>query len=224
MKFYGSLTIVIYLPNYFFYLTSVFIPFLFMINLPDRNEGSLKWFNQVVHKYYPCLCDFAFVITQSKGFSEEIVDDVFMKIWDRREEVSHIENLTSYLYKAVRNTSLNYLEKKNRLHFVSFENLPEINLPSEMRTPEEDIISKETYRDISHIINSLPAKCRLIFKLAKEDGLKYKEIASLLDLSEKTIENQISIALKKVAECLKKGKSLSGKIKNGLSGLLSALL
>jgi len=195
-----------------------------MNNLPDRNEGSLKWFNQVVNKYYPCLCDFAFVITQSKEFSEEIVDDVFLKIWDRREEVSHIENLTSYLYKAVRNTSLNYLEKKNRLHFVSFENLPEINLPSEMKTPEEDIISKEAYWDITRVINSLPAKCRLIFKLAKEDGLKYKEIASLLNLSEKTIENQISIALKKVSECLKQGQSLSGKIKNGLSGLLSALL
>jgi RNA polymerase sigma-70 factor (family 1) len=191
-----------------------------MHDLPDRNEGSLKWFNQVVHKYYPCLCDFAYIITQSKDQSEEIVDDVFMKIWDRREEVSNIENLTSYLYKAVRNTSLNYLEKSKRHHFMSFDNLPEISIPSEIRTPEEDVISQETYRDISQVINSLPRKCRLIFKLAKEDNLKYKEIANLLNLSEKTIENQISIALKKVAECLKKRQILIGKIKNGLSGLL----
>jgi RNA polymerase sigma-19 factor, ECF subfamily len=192
-----------------------------MNDLPDRNEGSLKWFNQVIHKYYPCLCDFACVITHSREFSKEIVDDVFIKIWDRREEVSHIENLASYLYKAVKNTSFNYLEKKNRHHFVSFDNLPEISLPSELRTPEEDIISKEIYRDISQVINSLPEKCRLIFKLAKEDNLKYKEIADLLTLSEKTVENQISIALKKIAECLKKRNILSGKIKNRLSGLLS---
>jgi RNA polymerase sigma-70 factor (ECF subfamily) len=188
-----------------------------------RNEILLKWFNQTVNKYYPYLCDFAYSITLSRELSEEITDDVFMKIWDRREEVSQIENLPSYLYKAVKNTSINYLEKIKKHHIIPFENLPEISIPSFKNTPEDELISKEFDQDYLKTINSLPDKCKLIFRLAKEDGLKYKEIAILLGISEKTVENQISIALKKICDCLKKNNDLNFKRKSGLSNLLSLL-
>lgn len=186
-----------------------------------RNEILLKWFNHLVTKYYPYLCDFAYTITLSRELSEEIVDDVFMKIWDRREEVSQIENLPSYLYKAVKNTSLNYLEKIKKHRIIPFENLPEITLPTYHGSPEDEYISREFDDDYNKTINSLPDKCKLIFRLAKEDGLKYKEIATLLGLSEKTVENQISIALKKITECLKKNKDFHLKKKNGFTGLMS---
>jgi len=186
-----------------------------------RNEILLKWFNHLVTKYYPYLCDFAYTITQSRELSEEIVDDVFMKIWDRREEVSQIENLPSYLYKAVKNTSLNYLEKIKKHHIIPFENLPEIQLPAFQGSPEDEFISREFDEDYNKTISCLPDKCKLIFRLAKEDGLKYKEIASLLGLSEKTVENQVSIALKKITECLQKNKDFHLKKKKGLTGLLS---
>lgn len=192
-----------------------------MNNQAVRNEILLKWFNHLVNQYYTYLCDFAFTITKSHELSEEIVSDVFLKIWDRREEVSHIENLPSYLYKAVKNTSLNYLVKINKHHIIPFEDLPEIHLPVDIKNPEDEMISKEMYRDFVLALETLPDKCKLIFRLAKEDGLKYREIANLLGLSEKTVENQISIALKKITACLTKSNDLHLKRKKGLSGLLS---
>jgi RNA polymerase sigma-70 factor (family 1) len=186
-----------------------------------RNEILLKWFNNLVNRYYPYLSDFAFTITHSRELAGEIVDDVFMKIWDRREEVSHIENLPSYLYKATKNTSLNYLEKINRHPVIPFENLPEISIPGFQVSPEDELISEEFNREYINIINSLPGKCKLIFRLAKEDGLKYREIAVLLDISEKTVENQISIALKKITECLKKTSHFHPKKNKGFLGSLS---
>jgi RNA polymerase sigma-70 factor (ECF subfamily) len=186
-----------------------------------RNEILLEWFNHLVNKYYPYLCDFAYIITHSRELSEEITDDVFMKIWDRREEVSQIENLPSYLYKAIKNTSINYLEKIKKHHIIPFENLPDINPLIQHNSPEDELISKEFEQDYNNTINILPEKCKLIFCLAKEDGLKYKEIASLLGISEKTVENQISIALKKITECLKKNKDFHLRRKPGLTGLLS---
>lgn len=189
-----------------------------------RNEIHLKWFNHLVNKYYTCLADFAYTLTRSRELSEEITDDVFIKIWDRREEVSQIENISSYLYKAIKNTSLNYLEKINRHHIIPFDTLPEIHIPTHYNTPENEYISHELDNGLAKAVESLPEKCKLIFRLAKEDGLKYKEIASLTGLSEKTIENHISLALKKIMDCLQKNTDVKKPRKRGLSGLLSFFL
>jgi len=189
----------------------------------EHNEFLVNWFNRLVESYYARLCDFSFYVVHSREMAEEIVDDVFMKVWDRIDEVYHIENITAYLFRAVKNTALNYLESKYRHPVDFFDNLSEIFVPIEMKNPEEEMISGQLMAAISEAIQALPERCKLIFLLAKENGLKYREIADILGLSEKTVENQISIALKKISEQLQKGQLPSKGRNKGISGFLSSV-
>jgi RNA polymerase sigma-70 factor (ECF subfamily) len=102
---------------------------------------------------------------------------------------------------SVKHTAFNYLKKSKR---VSVINLDEVHchISETVMNPEESLISAEQVNEIHKAIAALPAKCRLIFKMVKEDGLKYREVATLLNLSSKTIENQMGIALSKIGQSL----------------------
>jgi RNA polymerase sigma-70 factor (ECF subfamily) len=143
------------------------------------------------------LLHFAFTIVHNRELAEEIVADVFIQIWKRRVKMAAIENLPWYLYATAKNISLNYLHKEQKQKFVELEI---INPPLYTIEPQavQHLISKEFLQSINNAINELPPKCRLIFKLVKDDGLTYKETAELLNLSVKTIETQMAIALKKI--------------------------
>lgn len=139
----------------------------------------------------------ALAIVQSVEMAEEIVEDVFIAVWKHRSRLTEINNLQLYLYVSTRNISRSYLRKYKNRHFINFD---EVQLPYFRVdiTPEDMLISSEMVQRINAAINELPPKCRLIFKLVKEDGLKYREVAELLHLNVKTVENQVGIALKKV--------------------------
>lgn len=147
------------------------------------------------------LLQFAFTIIPLKQVAEEIVEDVFIKIWEKRQRVAKIENLKMYLYITTRNISYSYYRKYHKRKYVG---LDELTLPCYQLnvTPEEIMISAQTLQSIQYAINNLSPQCRLIFKLVKEDGLKYKEVAQILQLSPKTVENQMGIALKKIHNAL----------------------
>jgi RNA polymerase sigma-70 factor (ECF subfamily) len=141
------------------------------------------------------LFQFAFAIIHSKEVAEEIVEDVFIRVWQKRARIAKVENLTWYLYITTRNISFNYHRKFSKVKYI---NLDEITLPFYQLDcdPEQLMISTELLQHINRAINELPPRCRLIFKLVKEDGLKYRQVADLLGLSAKTVENQMGIALK----------------------------
>jgi RNA polymerase sigma-70 factor (family 1) len=168
--------------------------YLIQCGIADGDEQALK----KLYEYYANrLFHFAFTIIHSKELAEEIVEDVFIKIWNKRTTIANIENFNMYLYVAARNISCNYLRKHNKKKVID---LNEVSLPYYYvgATPEELMITSETLSKINQVINDLPPKCRMIFKLVKEDGLKHREVAELLDVSVKTVENQIGIALKKI--------------------------
>lgn len=161
----------------------------------DKNdESALK---ELYDAYGDRLFHFAFAIVHSRETAEEIIEDVFIKVWEKRSRIAVMENLMYYLFTATKNISCNYLRKYNRKKNVSLE---ELSLPYYYinSSPEDLFVTRETLQRINHAINGLPPKCRIIFKLVKEDGLKYKEVATLLNLSTKTIENQMGIALQKL--------------------------
>ncbi|MBX3239243.1 MAG: RNA polymerase sigma-70 factor [Chitinophagaceae bacterium] len=144
------------------------------------------------------LFQLAYAIVKSKEVAEEIIGDILLKVWQKREEMAAIENLRLYLYVTTRNYCFSYLRKTTgRPKEFSFE---EVYQPYYhfAKSPEELLITREILQTINQTINCLPAKCKLIFKLAKEDGLKHKEIAVLLDISIKTVESQMAIALKRI--------------------------
>jgi RNA polymerase sigma-70 factor (ECF subfamily) len=154
-------------------------------------------FQQLFNIYAGGLTRFTFSILKNKELSEEAVSDVFFKIWLHRSRIAEIENFKAYLYTTSRNISLNYLDKEKRKKAVSLDEIS-VNLPIDEICPESDMISKELKEAIGRAIDHLPERCKLIYSLAKIEQLKYKEIAEILDISVKTIDHQLTIAIHKI--------------------------
>lgn len=150
---------------------------------------------------FPALVRYAFIYVKSKESSEEVASDVLFNIWKHRRKLIVINDLQMYLYISTRNTAFNYLKKENRNATFDLDQNT-IWLKADDVTPEQLTISSEIYNKITNAIRQLPPKCQIIYKLIKEDGLKYKEAAELLHLSIKTIETQMGIAMKKLHEAL----------------------
>jgi RNA polymerase sigma-70 factor (family 1) len=152
------------------------------------------------HFFLP-LKSFSFSILKTKEIAEEVVSDVLIEIWARRKQLPEIEDLKMYLYVSVRNTSLRKLQQTQKTTVLSLDDL-EVEFASADPDAEASLITGELAKKIELAIEQLPQQCKIIFKLAKEDKLKYKEIAVLLNISVKTIDNQLSTALKKIASAL----------------------
>ena len=152
------------------------------------------------HFFLP-LKSFSFTIIKSKELAEEIVSDVLIEIWAKRKQLTSIDDLKMYLYVSVRNASLRKLQQGKKRMALSLDDV-NVEFASSFENAETILLTHELSKTIDAAIQQLPQRCKLIFKLAKEDRLKYKEIALLLNISVKTIDHQVSIALKKIAEVL----------------------
>ena len=152
--------------------------------------------------YHSKLIEFSILITHSRPASEEVVSDVFMNIWKNRSQLTRIENFHLYIYIVTKNLSINCLLKlKKERTFCLDEMIVEFR--SIYLDPEQMMITAEMFQRIREAVHQLPPKCRLIFKLVKEDGLKHREVAQLLNLSIKTVENQMTIALRKIGQSIR---------------------
>ncbi|MBO9729735.1 MAG: RNA polymerase sigma-70 factor [Chitinophaga sp.] len=170
-------------------------------DIPELQKRIYGGDTQAFKELYDCFCtpllQLALAIVHNREMAEEIVADVFIAVWKNKEGLYQASNPKWYLYAATRNIALNYLRKyahKKTLH------LEEAYLLEYEVNPEAQLINTEMMRHINRAIHELPPQCRLIFKLVKEDGLKYKEVAMLLNISIKTVENQVGIALKKLTK------------------------
>jgi len=165
-------------------------------------ESDDEWaFGELFRLYYPRLLSFAEAMLNSREPAEETVEDVFLKLWENRKVLPAINNLTYYLLVSVKHQALDYLDKMKRHSVISFEDIS-FDIGEMEPNPETTFISTESIRIIQAAINTLPPRCKLIFHLIKEDGLKYREAADLLNVSVKTVETQMSLALRKVGEAL----------------------
>ena len=175
-----------------------------ILNLSKRIslEDDEKAFRKLVDLFSSRLFGFAQSFLKDKLLSEEVVSDVFFKLWVHRKDLAEIENLKAYLFKATYHTSLNYLDANQRKKAISLEDV-EVDLGVDTISPETKMIDKELKEIIEKAIESLPDRCKLIYKMAKVEEMKYKEIAELLNISIKTIDNQLSIAIRKIGEVIR---------------------
>ncbi|MEO9020914.1 MAG: RNA polymerase sigma-70 factor [Ginsengibacter sp.] len=164
--------------------------------------GDQAAFRQVYHHFYKKLLQFAFILTKNREVSEELVEDVFIKFWKNRQNAETIRNLKVYLYIAVKNTCLNYLSSKANESITKPFDAINIELSGPI-CPDQLLIFQETFAKIKSAIETLPPKCKVIFKLIREDGLKYKEAAEVLNLSPNTVDAQMTIAIRRVASLVK---------------------
>lgn len=164
--------------------------------------GDEEAFRQIFEYYAQKLTQFSYSITRNKDAAREVLDEVFVKVWKNRTKLPEIENLTTYLYTAVKNSSLNYLSRKANEQKTEPFDFVSISL-STATTPEESMISAELFKKINDAVEFLPPKCKMIFKLVREDGLKYKEIGEILNISVNTVDAQMVIAIRKISEKVK---------------------
>jgi RNA polymerase sigma-70 factor (family 1) len=154
-------------------------------------------YKELFTSLYSYLFRFAKTLLKSRESAEEVVSDVFIKVWERRRELEKIDNLKVYLYVSTRNIAYNYLDKQKRNLTNSIDDF-ETEFTSIYFDPEQLLVTADMLALIQKAIDQLPPKCKMIFKLAKEDGLKYREAAEVLNISIKTVENQLAIALQKI--------------------------
>ena len=161
----------------------------------------MKSYEELYHLMFEHLHRFSYSIVKSNEAAEEIVSDVFIKLWQIRDRLNEIGNLRVYLFAIAKNFSINYIHKNYKNSSFSIEEM-DIEPVVTVGNPEELCISAEMIGRIRQAIRDLPPQCRLIFQLVKEDGLRYKEAADILDISVLTVRNQLAIAVRKIAEVL----------------------
>ncbi|MEX0686742.1 MAG: RNA polymerase sigma-70 factor [Balneolales bacterium] len=157
-------------------------------------EEDRDAFKDIYRKYNANLCEFAFWMVNNREDAEDLVHEVFLNIWENRHTWEATDNVRSYLYRSVKNKSLNYLRHQSVVK--KWEDMSKSIESASPASPEDNLLENELKERIHSAINSLPERRRKIFLLNRNHKLRYKDIAELLDISYKTVETQISRSLK----------------------------
>lgn len=167
---------------------------------------DMKAYKELYLLMFDGLFQFSYSFVKSKQVAQEIVSDVFIKLWQIRNQLNAIDNLKPYLFGITKNFSLKHLARASKNLSIQLDDieLDEIDIEAliEFKNPEDLCISKETIKNIIQAIQDLPPQCQIIFSLVKVEGLKYKEVARLLNISVFTVRNQVAIATKKIEDAL----------------------
>jgi len=162
------------------------------ILLEKLAEGDTSAFSSIFEVYYKDLVMFAFTFTKNSGDAEEVVQDVFVSLWEKRSELKLHGSLKSYLLKSVQNKCLD--EIRRRKVRENFANDAEHQLLYANDT-EDYILYTDLQRQLDHLLAQMPDELAQAFRLNRFDGLKYREIAQQLNVSERTVESRISKVL-----------------------------
>lgn len=162
-------------------------------------EPENRDFEKIFKEHYKSLCDFAYNLLQDRDLAKDTVQEVFLKLWKNRDNLEMGTSIRSYLFKATSHTALNHLRFSKKIIRMDEEGFNAMSSPS----GTEEIGFKELELKIRASIDRLPPKCKVIYLLSRHEGLKYQEIADTLDISLKTVENQMGIALEKLRNDLK---------------------
>jgi RNA polymerase sigma-70 factor (family 1) len=164
--------------------------------------GNQKAFSDLYARFSKRLLAFSHSLVHAHEIAEEVVEDVFVGIWGRREEIAKIDNLAVYLYVAVKNRSLNRLSEKAKSLITQPYDLLEPQIEALNEDPHSIMVTAEMLARMNSAIENLPPRCKMIFKLIREDSLRYKEVAEILNISVNTIDAQMAIAVKRISEAL----------------------
>ena len=162
------------------------------------NNDDEKAFELLFHLLNNSLTKFCILYVNQREIAEEIVSDVFVKCWLNRKTLTEILNPETYLFVAVKNQSLNHIKKYSSIHLVQIEETNSVEFVNTYN-PQREIENKELVFRMDKAITALPQQCRIVFRLIKEDGMKYKEVAEILNISPRTVQTQLFRAVKKLS-------------------------
>lgn len=176
--------------------------------LKELKYGSKKAFEYVFKTYYDSLCRYAEEILKDRDYAEDVVENLFVRIWEDRKKINYHTSIRSYLYRSTYNASLNILRKKKsenkyRDFFIHHSDFSKTHVYGSSSFPLSGIIENELDEIIGKVIDDLPPQCKKIFLMSRVEDLSHKEIAKKLNLSVNTVKCQIMNALKKIQVVLK---------------------
>jgi len=170
----------------------------FLQKLKDDNEE--KFMEHLFRTYYTPLCKAVYNITRDTDAAEDIVQDVFMKVWKKKDQLDLSQSVRAYLFRSSVNTALNYLEKNRRN--TSMDHTEADSLRFSANTTENELGYREVSQRIDLVMEKLPPKCRTVFALSRYEELSYAQIAEQLGVSVKAVEKHMGKALKLMREHL----------------------
>lgn len=171
-------------------------------------SGDELAFRQLFRLYSDRLYRFACALLNNEQEAEEVVSDVFMQLWLRRGQILQIKHFSTYCYSAVRNTALNYLKKRNARAPMQEPEMLGASINHSVSGPDDLLITKENLQAVSRAVEALPPTCRMIFRLVREDGLKYRDVAEILGITLSTVSVQMGIATRKICARISAGEHI----------------
>lgn len=178
--------------------------------MPDKDEKEMlkllkaddpATVKQLFYQFYPFLCNTVYKILKDKAIAEDLAQDTFFKFWDKRESIDIQTSLRAYLRRMAVNEALYYIRKNKK--FQKETEIEPSDVGATTETVEQELLHQELENKIAAAIKELPPRCQAIFRLSRFEDLSYKEIAAKLDISVKTVENQMGKALKSLRAALK---------------------
>jgi RNA polymerase sigma-70 factor (ECF subfamily) len=164
-------------------------------------DDDAQAFERLYYALFNKLIKFSVYYVHQREVAEEIVSEVFVKCWNNRKSLNHIDYPESYLFIAVKNQSLKYRKKYSNIHLVELED-NDFHLV-DLSDPSKKLERKELHHRLDQAIEMLPMQARIVFRLIKENGLKYKEVADILSISPRTVQTQLFRAIDKLRQTLK---------------------
>ncbi|MBK8699604.1 MAG: RNA polymerase sigma-70 factor [Saprospiraceae bacterium] len=152
-----------------------------------------KGFEYIYEHHYDILCKASYRLLLDRDAAEDVVQEVLLEFWNKREQIQINTSIVAYLKRSVYNRSINYIKSKSR--FTDDENVL-LTYEDEEDSVEEEIFGNEMQQKLDKVMENLPEKCKYAFALSRFEHKTYNEIAEIMDISVKTVENQISKALK----------------------------
>ncbi|MDR1601179.1 MAG: RNA polymerase sigma-70 factor [Tannerella sp.] len=177
------------------------------ISIEKIKQGDADEFERMFRLYYKRMCIYADNIIENRLEAEEIVCDIFVRLWEKRGQLNIRTSFESYIVSSVHNAALNYLKHvdiEDRYREKALYQMKHIDLlsPEGFDTPLTDMLTKELYEHIEKALATLPPQCREVFVSHTMDGLSYEEVAKKLNISINTVRTQITRAIKKMRTAL----------------------
>ncbi len=173
-------------------------------------EGDTKAFDILFTSYYPILCVYAKDLLKASEIAEEVVQDVFVKLWNNRTDIFIKSSLKAYLYRMVHNHSLNYIRDNSTRKTIKALSMDDLKWRFELLELEssysifDDLISDQMENDLNSAIDALPDQCKKVFCFSRYQGLSYSKIADQLNISVSSVKTQMQRAVEKLKEVLEK--------------------
>lgn len=170
--------------------------------LQQISEGDSYCFGQIYKRYFKRCYSVALYFVQSASSAEDVISDTFLTLWHKRQYLKDIKDWDSYLFTTIKHHAISSLEKEQYSVMLNPIDQIAINLSDNSFTPEEKLLKKDMEKYLRQSIRQLPEKTRIIYCMVKDSHMTYRQVSEALDISERTVNTHMTIAIRKLTESL----------------------